>query len=288
METNYSRQVLIQLHDERFCPDAVGEPFSTVSKTILSLLPDAAKFFLPHGGRVIQDREFRALSDDVPLRLPYPVIALEYSRSPADQEADDPEVAFFSPKTVVLARETSIPATGEAAIGLIPVGYVPNGAGSRVGINLGGDIWAPIPEAYLPIEGWRGDPENCEIQLVVPYADVCPPRDYGDEVHAILNLLGALACTNIEVERQPARKARKKGAFASFPFDDYHFLVVRGGAGSVQDGEGQSLDGSGRSPREHLRRGHIRRLASGKTVWVNAAIVNPGHKGKLSKSYVVG
>ena len=46
--------------------------------------------------------------------------------------------------------------------------------------------------------------------------------------------------------------------------------------------------GHHRSPREHLRRGHIRRLADGRRIWVNAAIVGAGKGvGVVSKDYAL-
>lgn len=39
------------------------------------------------------------------------------------------------------------------------------------------------------------------------------------------------------------------------------------------------------SPREHLRRGHIRRLEDGRKFWINAAVVAAGNGGKIHKDY---
>jgi hypothetical protein len=37
-----------------------------------------------------------------------------------------------------------------------------------------------------------------------------------------------------------------------------------------------------RSPREHLRRGHIRIYQSGRRIWVNSTLVNAGVGGRIS------
>jgi hypothetical protein len=42
------------------------------------------------------------------------------------------------------------------------------------------------------------------------------------------------------------------------------------------------------SPRQHLRRGHIRRLPDGRKIWVQAAVVGSVEKGRIDKSYFVG
>ncbi|MEO3722889.1 hypothetical protein, partial [Lacticaseibacillus paracasei] len=44
--------------------------------------------------------------------------------------------------------------------------------------------------------------------------------------------------------------------------------------------------GTHESPRQHLRRGHIRRLESG-NIWVNACVVGSSEKGVIKKSYNV-
>ena len=44
--------------------------------------------------------------------------------------------------------------------------------------------------------------------------------------------------------------------------------------------------GSHTSPRQHLRRGHIRRLDSG-NIWVNSCVVGSAEKGRIDKSYRV-
>ena len=72
---------------------------------------------------------------------------------------------------------------------------------------------------------------------------------------------------------------RKCGAL---PFDDYHVLTINVGGQGQREG---AANGSHRSPREHLRRGHIRRLQDGRKLWVNATVVNPGVGAKVMKDY---
>ena len=104
-------------------------------------------------------------------------------------------------------------------------------------------------------------------------------------VKTVLQFLNILACSNVSVEHSPAPGGkRKEGAL---PFDSYKYLSV----GQVSDGCSGGNGGGGgshRSPREHLRRGHIRRLGTGKTGWINAMVV--GRKegaGRVYKKYEV-
>ena len=55
--------------------------------------------------------------------------------------------------------------------------------------------------------------------------------------------------------------------------------------GSKNSGEWQG--GTHRSPRQHLRRGHIRNLQNGKKVWVNAAVVGAKESGVICNNYAI-
>ena len=107
--------------------------------------------------------------------------------------------------------------------------------------------------------------------------------DMIDEVNCVLNMMEALSCRNVSTEQLPVKNnklaQRKKGAL---PYDLYHVLVVNSRTNQKSPDQG----GSHRSPREHLRRGHIRRLQSG-NIWVNSTIVNHGHHGKVHKAYAL-
>jgi hypothetical protein len=54
-----------------------------------------------------------------------------------------------------------------------------------------------------------------------------------------------------------------------------------------EDGRSNSLGGSHCSPREHLRRGHIRRIAGNRCVWVNSCVVAAGSRFGVSKDYTM-
>jgi hypothetical protein len=105
--------------------------------------------------------------------------------------------------------------------------------------------------------------------------------DMADETSAVLSLLEALTCKNVGMESLPVKKNKGAQARGALPYDEYYTLIVNSKARSQDD-----LGGTHRSPREHLRRGHIRRLPSG-NVWVNSTIVNAGHHGKVHKMYEV-
>ena len=104
-----------------------------------------------------------------------------------------------------------------------------------------------------------------------------------DECNSVMGLIEALSCKNVGIEALPQRKmnkgAMKRGAL---PFSSYHVLTVTNQSKHVK-GYG---DAHHRSPREHLRRGHIRRLTTGNT-WVNSTVVNAGIGSKIIKTYAL-
>jgi hypothetical protein len=105
--------------------------------------------------------------------------------------------------------------------------------------------------------------------------------DMADESSALLSLIEALTCKNVGFEALPVKKNKGAQARGALPYDEYHTLIIKKNYRSPDD-----LGGTHRSPREHLRRGHIRRLPHG-NVWINSTIVNVGNHGKIHKMYEV-
>lgn len=77
------------------------------------------------------------------------------------------------------------------------------------------------------------------------------------------------------------------GRKIAFPSDSYHVLTVSSEVPAPSAGTARQPV-EHRSPREHLRRGHYRRLASGREVWINSMTIGAGSSsGKVSKDYVL-
>lgn len=270
METNFCRQILRQFEPEMAISerDAAGhEEYLAPVWNVVSLIRNATKFILPYTGRPLDDKQFKALDENEPLRLPFPVIALEYFADLSTPH--DPKNR--SSKRVVLAREQS------DSIVLTPVIWIDSDKS-----------WGVLPECALPNTGYldRTRITNGNVAINVGLSDArIPSSDYEDELGALLCFLNALQCSNVDIEKVPRKKekAKVKGAL---PFDFYHVLTIASGKAGEQQGVG-GVAGDRRSPREHLRRGHIRRLESGKKVWVNAAVIAAGSAGRVDKSYKV-
>jgi len=103
-------------------------------------------------------------------------------------------------------------------------------------------------------------------------------------LHAVKQLCQVLQCTNITTEKNfihPRINAKRRN-LGKLPLFQYHMLVVQSSEPS-NIGTG----GTHQSPRFHWRRGHIRRLPTGKQTWVRPCMVGDLKQGIIAKDYAV-
>lgn len=260
---NYCRQAAKYL--EFYLRENKKHQYRHIIVPIIKKIESAVKFILPKNGRIIGDTEFRAIQNESELNLPFNVIALEYER---DATNDTCDTYGGVTKSIVIAED----------------------AGDKISMTMlmwisNMKSWGPAPAVLIPKKNFFAVREKGKTTVNIEWNQLLPFSDFEDEVGALFDFLNALACKNVHIEKSPA-KATKQGKMvkASLPFDDYHFLTVDVPSRAGVRGEG--LGGSHRSPREHLRRGHIRRHESG-PIWVNACVVNAGIGSKVGKSYLL-
>lgn len=230
----------------------------------------STKYMLPMGGLILDDPEFRGLENVERIRLPQKYIALEYARPQGEVAAHERPCS----KAIVFVRE------GEEFIIVTPV------------------FWHDLAKAWVPMEpvgirpsdyvqkGLKFESGSPAFKVIIPNAKdrkiQWPVEDYQDELTVLMHFLNALACANVKSERLNTPKRKVK---AAIPFDEYHILTIDCPKSGATCKSGQH--GESRSPREHLRRGHIRRLEDGRKIWINATVVNHGVGGKVGKEYSV-
>jgi hypothetical protein len=113
-------------------------------------------------------------------------------------------------------------------------------------------------------------------------------KDISSEVSALLELCEALSCSNVKhevIQTYHPNINQRRIRDGKTPFYETRTLWIDVPGGSKESGDPQG--GTHRSPRQHLRRGHIRRLPTGKKVWVNAAVVGAKENGIIKKDYAI-
>lgn len=282
---NHCRQLMKQCSEVLANPKGIKQEWISLAERAVYLNGQSVKFFLPNGGRLLDDRKFKALDETEELRLPYPFIALEYR---SDWGARGPDVPLWgregpvyeddsfidAPKRIVFAEER------EDFI-VVTVAFWARHNGR----------WAVLPECGVPRRGYldRTKERDGLVPMVFSAPDERVPLcDYMDELAALMCFLNALQCSNVSIAKQSQSVATMaKRPKVAIPFDTYHVLVIGHQETSSNGGSGANHGGH-RSPREHLRRGHIRRLHDGRRIWVNASVVAHGRgRGVVTKDYTL-
>lgn len=132
------------------------------------------------------------------------------------------------------------------------------------------------------------DDESIQRDLEISFGDEKQATIIGGLPSMVIRGLSVMNCSNVKcIENPPPKFLNKKRAKAGkVPMFSYWTLHI-----STND-QRQAKNGdaaqSGRNgPRLHLRRGHIRRLHSGATTWVQSCMVGEQSRGVVAKDYRV-
>lgn len=228
-------------------------------------LRDSVKFLMPHGGILLEDHNVSAL-DEGEQHLPFRSIALEFTGESVIKGKDRDPNLLYPVKFLVLAWEEDA--------------YYGGGIMMLLGLDCGDGMWRLYPCGVLEAEGIER--VGGEVGYCLGKSALGTPQWIVDIVMTrLLGFLNALACSNVETSRLPRKKVHRLTK-AGKQFDDYHVLVIKRKEGEIY----HDKNGTHASPREHIRRGHIRRIGS-KKIWVCATVVNPGIGATVRKDYEV-
>ena len=257
---NYSRQLAKRSLELLQIPSAEREVKQTARK-MLDLHHASTKFQIPEGGVSLDDPELRGLESlGVGARLPYPYICLECAV---------PDERDRLTKLVTYAREQDNLLVLTCALWV-----------------KANNTWVTLPDAVTEnVVGAAGYPsvEGGIFTFKVDGDDDADAEVYKVAFQILRNLLNALQCSNIHIEKHAPKKSGKLKS--CLPFDAYHVLTV-----DVVQRRGESdaeyVARAKRSPREHMRRGHVRRYPTHK-MWINHTVICAGSKGKVKKDYAI-
>lgn len=241
----------------------------------------AVHFVLPDRGRVLEDG-LRGLTG-IEMRLPFPSITASYYTPNTAEQLSGFECAPH--KITLFAKEML-----QNEQWVIQI-YAVHDLGEfwSAGIHCG------------QVSGIFSDESKIQTALVTPEFTAADISDgilsetdrqrskegFYAEIAALFELLEALSCSNVTHEPiekiNPAVNARRIRD-GKLPLYETRCLIINAGK---QTAAGTAHGGTHNSPRQHLRRGHIRRLPSG-NIWVNSCVVAANSLlGKIDKSYAV-
>ncbi len=286
---NYLRQATEQIRAQLPTIKANRPKAGHYVEETLHLMREAIKFTLPEGGRILADG-LRGLEGSR-LQLPFSTLIVEYHWERMSHIIYAAQIAPMTLEIRMILRRAAMhngirspePLEHLDTWIVLPVFATirvdktthPDGLGKVVSLG-GGD--------FAEVEGLVSEYRSYfeEVYSLSPAEKSDLQAEASSRVYPVMELIEALSCTNVSHEALPVRKvnksATKRGAL---PFDEYRVLVVN----AARTSGGRSVSSKHRSPREHLRRGHIRRLDTG-NIWVSACIVAAGADGRIQKEYV--
>ncbi len=279
-------------------------------RDVMVLLDKAEKFILPEWGRIFNEEEWEVVQDvKFPTRLPYPIVVLEYPCTytmGTDHLIAKKELA--SSKRIALVVET------EALVALAPDFLGPMWTSSPlsegfyvfpVSYSDDAEVWTPPPSAmFFPRGGNRAIELNVQMAgiAILPLGQDAysyyPEREHesraasdcADEALAVMHLLIALSLDKGRHETipAPAKLNKKRAKRKKPPLFEYKVLDIVADVLSPPKEVTHGREGHHHaSPRMHTRRGHVRKLASGKATWIRNAIVGKPKRGEVIKQYAV-
>lgn len=289
--------------------DVIDE-YAAASSFFAGIVEDAQHFVMPDNGELFDDN-LRGIAS-MQIRLPFKSLTVEYY---VRDFCGDSTRNVEARKRVILACETGldnpISFMGEMlgrARGILtdecPKGIVVTAAYCHDGAwVLDSGMWV-LPEAWDNDCGvgdkvrFNGSSVCCGTwQALLPrgidYAHNRHPHltdteimhDITTEIGVLLEFLEAMSCSNVgtTVHQEAAKNNEKRVRQGKVPVWETKILTVEVPRTA---GRGVSQGGSHASPKQHLRRGHIRRLPSG-NIWVNSCVVGSPENGNVEKIYAL-
>lgn len=277
----------------------------TYLQMLIEDLPKASKFMLPDGGRLLDDNtDPKSLVEN--LHLPFPLTVAEYTMDPKGAVAMR-EHQVISSRRIVYCME----ADTESGYLVSTIDYIDHQR-----------VWQPCPIMLsIPynlservITRFDGISHELAYTIVMPATlrHMChllgitvaekikrSVFETAWDWKSIVHLTNVLACSNVETDLiTPSPKLNKKReATGKLPMYEYKVLKI------AQDRHHNAPQRTGAtgghaSPRQHVRRGHIRHIGAnpkrsdetkrlGYTKWINQMLVGDPDLGRIEKDYVV-
>ncbi len=278
-----------------------------MANQIIKDLTEAVHFVMPDGGSIL-DNSLKGIAD-MKIRLPYPTISVEYYIE--QNQSDFDSLLSYSPKRVIIAKEVPTAIINER----IPVpdelkDFEHIILMSSLFFSKNANCWLPSIIGFLIPCQWDFGKEmlsdRYKYKGIPAFSSATVPMfpdlfkhavngkealrmleiDLTQEVKVLLELIEALSCSNVKesIHQEASKKNAQRIKSHKKPIWETKFLTLV--VNEKQDKKIKDSMTSHASPRQHLRRGHIRRLPS-KNIWVNSCVVGNIENGKIEKQYKI-
>jgi hypothetical protein len=266
---NYAAQAEIDLRKQSIVKQHFNPEYSKWAFELSQIINFSHHFAMPDNGQILNDG-WKGLSGHA-LRLPFNKITVEFA-------------VFNCPFTkIVLVCENNLSKSN------VILGF----STRVVGFIASENLWTFVPMG-IEIE----DQTVSNIKFVkykfIKQNDFDKSKLSKEQLeaflissaHGIFEFLEALTCRNVYIhslEPIDESKNKKRAAKGKLPLYETKILVVDSSEKTVDT---EWKGGKHASPRQHLRRGHIRRYPT-YNIWINNMVVGKSADGKIEKSYSV-
>ena len=264
-------------------------------KSLVTSLRSAQHFVLPDGGTIFDDKCKGLIGEEI--YLPFPSITIEYF-------VKDTNLATLENSKIEVRKRLSIVmdtdrlgknGTKTPSILILPLACVNNRWVPYAFSIVIEKTWDRIKSTEVNTFAVTGRTELVMEELINKMEKEGKiskdqikglEEDALNEVVPVLELLEALTCKNIKptVFQEASKANPKRERQGKAPIWETKILMVDTTSTKERISVGTKIEGR-KSPSEHLRRGHPRRLANGTKIWINNTIVGNPDNGKTNKDY---
>jgi hypothetical protein len=218
--------------------------------------------------------------------MPFPVCMLEYQIQRSFYE--EPQAPYFGGSGRLNPVATVLVAlSDEIGLTFFPIWKV---------VVQGTSMWMPSRGAVRVDADSQIDIDNkgfvtAKFRMTsppdLPESLLQPVAEFTDEIVTIAHFCMLCGCDNVKPVRaffpssHLVKRCRERG---KVPPDEYYVLDCFIGEHAES---AEASGGNHASPRFHVRRGHVRRLPTGRTTWVKQCTVGDASLGRIEKDYRV-
>lgn len=243
--------------------------------SIISMLRNGQKFFLPTNGLLLDISVVKEEYNDL-IKLPYPVCILEFNGDNSDAGKNPYHVKsdlIHPSKFIVILHEND---DGEIITNSLfehdGKFYTSPFESKLVGMDSSSNMIDFMPSlTFATLEKHMKDVDKSSVM-----------NDLHLDISVATQFMIVVNTKNVTKDKIfPSEKLNKKRCKnGKEPYDSYWVLDIL-----KEEHERVVNGGSHASPRQHFRRGHLRRLQNGDVVWVRHCLVGNRNIGVVNKSY---